>query len=246
MEIPEPLIAALKRAGKVVALTGAGISAESGVPTFRDSMTGVWAKVRMEDVATPSAFRRDPTLVWNWWDSWKRDIVDKVQPNAGHRALAELQRRLPRFTLVTQNVDGLHQKAGSTGVLELHGSIERVKCFREDSPVLEWEPGSGAPPRCPRCGGPLRHDIVWFEEPLPEDVLSRAFAEAAACEVFLSVGTSTVVYPAAELPFHALRKGAVVVEINPSPTPLTEQAHYVLAGTSGVVLPELLRRLGAA
>lgn len=227
----------------MVALTGAGISAESGVPTFRDSLKGVWAKVRMEDVATPRAFRRDPALVWNWWNSWKRDVVDKVNPNPGHFALAELARLVPAFTLVTQNVDGLHQRAGSAAVLELHGSIERVKCFEEDSPVLEWTAGAQTPPRCPRCGGPLRHDIVWFEESLPEDVLDRALEESAACDVFLSVGTSTVVYPAAELPFHALRQGAVVVEINPAHTPLTEQASFALAGPSGIVLPELVRRL---
>lgn len=243
MHIPPELVEQLRKAQRVTVLTGAGISAESGVPTFRDALTGIWAKVSMEDVATPNAFRKNPRLVWDWWESWKNDLIARVQPNPGHRALAEMEKRFPLFTLITQNVDGLHQQAGSKDVIELHGSIHRIKCFDEDEIVEAWDKGRETPPRCPRCGGFLRHDIVWFEESLPEQALMRAYERSEACEVFLSIGTSTVVYPAADLPFTALRHGATVVEINPGETPLTAQARYVINDAAGVVLPELLKAL---
>jgi len=239
-EIPAALIAAMRRARHIVALTGSGISAESGVPTFRDAQTGLWSKFRPEDLATPEAFQRNSKLVWEWY-AWRRERVATVQPNAGHRALVELEKRAPKFTLITQNVDGLHQRAGSRNVIELHGNISRVKCFEEDVIVETWNETGEVPPRCPRCGGRLRPDVVWFGETLPPDALDRAVDASRSCDLFLSVGTSTLVHPAAALPFEALQHGATVIEINPDSTPLSGRAHYVLRGSAGDVLPRLVQ-----
>jgi NAD-dependent deacetylase len=240
--IPAELVEQLTTAKRVTVLTGAGVSQESGVPTFRDAQTGLWARYRPEELATPEAFRRQPRLVWEWY-AWRRQLVAAAEPNPAHVALAQLETLFPHFQLVTQNVDGLHQRAGSRNVIELHGNITRTRCFEEGTVVARWEETGEVPPRCPKCGGPLRPDVVWFEEPLPEAELAQAMQASLTCEVFLSVGTSTVVYPAATLPFEALRRGATVVEINPVPTPLTDQAHYALAGAAGVVLPQLLARV---
>lgn len=245
MKFAPELIDCLARAQRVTVLTGAGVSAESGVPTFREAQTGLWARFRPEELATPTAFRRNPKLVWEWY-AWRRELVAKAQPNAAHVALVELEQRVPDFTLITQNVDGLHQRAGSRQVIELHGSLSRTKCFEEDVDVAEWTETGEVPPRCPRCGGWLRPAVVWFEESLPEAALERAYAASAACDVFLSIGTSTVVQPAAGLPVHALAAGATVIEINPTATPLTRSVHHVLAGPAGEVLPELLRCVTAA
>lgn len=242
MSIPAELVDRLRAAKRVTILTGAGVSAESGVPTFRDAQTGLWAKYRAEDLATPNAFRRNPRLVWEWYE-WRRKLVSDARPNQGHFALAEMEKLFPDFQLITQNVDGLHQRAGSQRVIELHGNITRTKCFDEGTIVQKWETTLDVPPRCPTCGGLLRPDVVWFEEPLPELELEKANRATANCECFLSIGTSTVVYPAASLPFEALRSGALVVEINPQPTPFTEHAHFVLDGKAGAVLPKLLERL---
>lgn len=241
MKASTEVVRLLAGSERIVVLTGAGVSAESGVPTFRDAQTGLWARYRPEDLATPSAFRRDPKLVWEWY-AWRRELVTRAQPNAAHRALAELERRAPEFTLITQNVDGLHQRAGSRSVIELHGNLTRTKCSEEETVVEHWADTGEVPPRCPRCGGRLRPDVVWFEESLPAEALALAFERSGACEVFLCVGTSTVVHPAAQLPFHALAGGATVVEINPHPTPLTPRAHHVLTGAAGEVLPDLLER----
>ena len=226
-------------------LTGAGISAESGVPTFRDAQTGLWAKFKPEELATPEAFERNPKLVWEWYQ-WRRERVGLVAPNAGHLALAALERRVPEFTLITQNVDGLHQRAGSRKVIELHGNITRTKCFAENVVVEQWPETMEAPPRCPRCGAWLRPDVVWFGEMLPPGAFEAAEAASARCEVFFSIGTSTVVYPAAALPFAALRAGATVVEVNPNPTPLSAQAAFVLQGLSGEILPALIDQLAGS
>jgi NAD-dependent deacetylase len=185
-------------------LTGAGISAESGIPTFRDAQSGLWARYRPEDLATPEAFERDPKLVWEWY-AWRRERVKNVAPNPGHLALVELERRTGDFTLITQNVDNLHQRAGSRRIIELHGNITRVKCFERGHAVSEW--GAGTPPRCPQCDGRLRPDVVWFGENLPDGVFEQALAAAEACDVFLSIGTSALVYPAASLPMAALERG---------------------------------------
>ncbi len=242
-DVPTGLLEGMRRARRVVVLTGAGISAESGVSTFRDAQTGLWARFKPEELATPEAFRRNPKLVWEWY-AWRRQLIAQVEPNAGHRALVELEHRVPQFTLVTQNVDGLHQRAGSRDVIELHGNIARTKCFKEDTLVDEWVDTGEVPPRCPRCGGWLRPDVVWFNEMLPEQAIERAMAASRACDVFLSIGTSAVVHPAASLPFEALEHGATVIEVNPDKTPLSAHAHFHLAGPAGVMVPALLRCWG--
>lgn len=238
---------ALSRARSISILTGAGISAESGIPTFRDQLTGIWAHFKPEDLATPDAFLAHPKEVWEWY-AWRREQVKEARPNPGHKALADLERKYvardANFTLVTQNVDGLHQAAGSRNVIELHGNIRRVKCFDHHHPVESWpgmETGTGPiPPRCPHCQSMLRPDVVWFGEALPEDALETAMQTARNCEVFLSVGTSTLVEPAASLPFLARQSGAMVIEINPEPTPLTTVAQISLRGSAGEILPQVV------
>jgi NAD-dependent deacetylase len=245
MTIPIALIQRLASAKSVAVLTGAGVSAESGVPTFRDAQTGLWAKYNPEDLATPTAFRSNPRLVWEWY-AWRRKLVAEAKPNPAHFMLVEMERHLPAFYLITQNVDGLHQLAGSRKVIELHGNITRTKCFDEGTIISTWKDTGDVPPKCPNCGGLLRPDVVWFEEPLPEAEIAQAQKASRSCDVFLSVGTSTVVYPAAALPFEAMRSGATVVEINPQPTPLTDKAEFVLSGAAGSVLPELMVSLKAS
>jgi len=210
----DPVIpAALREAEHVVVLTGAGISAESGIPTFREALTGLWETYDPEELATPEGFARQPQVVWDWYVS-RRAAIQRAQPNAGHRALVALAARVPRVTLVTQNIDGLHQRAGSERVIELHGNIHRSKCSREGI-VIEPLPGAvERPPPCPQCGAPLRPDVVWFGEILPLDALDEAEAAAAHCDVFLSVGTSNLVVPAASLPWIAAARGAVVGIVN--------------------------------
>lgn len=242
IQIPIGLVELLRNAGSVAVLTGAGISAESGVPTFREAQNGLWSRYDPEELATPQAFRQNPKLVWEWY-TWRRELVAHAAPNTGHLALVEMERRFPEFTLITQNVDGLHQRAGSQQVIELHGNIMRSKCFDENRVVESYSETGEIPPRCPRCGGLLRPDVVWFGERLPESALEMAWNAASTCQVFFSIGTSGIVEPAASLPYFAIDAGAAVVEVNPNPTPLTRQAAYVLAGAAGVVLPALLAAL---
>jgi NAD-dependent deacetylase len=241
-EIPSAVIDILRGARRLTVLTGAGISAESGVPTFRDALTGLWSNFKPEELATPEAFLRNPKVVWEWY-AWRRELLTKVEPNPGHFALVELERRVGAFTLITQNVDGLHQRAGSRNVIELHGNISRTKCFDEDRVVEHWEDTGEVPPRCPNCGGWLRPDVVWFNETLPEDAIEKSLAASRACDVFFSIGTSGQVYPAASLPLEARDAGATVVEINPDETPLSRQVDHVLRGPSGMILPALLHSL---
>jgi NAD-dependent deacetylase len=223
---------------RVVALTGAGVSAESGVPIFRGE-AGLWRQYRPEELATPRAFARDPTLVWEWYD-WRRGLISECQPNPAHHALAGIEARLPDFTLVTQNVDGLHRLAGSRHVLELHGDIWRMRCTRQGTTLVDrTTPLPEIPPRCAECGALLRPDVVWFGESLPGDVLEAAFAASAACNVMLVVGTSAVVQPAATLPLIAKQNGAVLVEINPQPTPLSDYADLTLRQPATHALPQL-------
>lgn len=238
--IPPSLVQHLQSARCLAVLTGAGVSAESGVPTFRDAQTGWWRRYRPEDLATPQAFLRNPALVWEWY-AWRKKLVRQVEPNPGHYALAEIEKHVTAFTLVTQNVDGLHQRAGSRNVLELHGNIQRMKCFDEGTLITSVDESGTTPPRCPHCGGLLRPDVVWFGELLPADVLQQAMQAARECDTFLSIGTSALVQPAASLPLLALQNGAVVVVINPQITPMTDQVPYSLRGPSGVVLPELVQ-----
>ena len=238
--IPESLVVTLRGAWSVAVLTGSGISAESGVPTFRDVQTGLWARYNPEELATPEAFERGPRLVWEWY-SWRRELVEKATPNPGHEALATLEGLVPKLSLVTQNVDGLHQSSGSQNVRELHGNIMRSRCSVEGVIVEPHEDDEGIPPSCPSCGAFLRPDVVWFGEALPDEVLEEAFEAARNCEVFFSIGTSGLVQPAASLAFEAMRTGAIVVEVNPKDTPLTRHAEYALRGRAGEILPELLR-----
>ena len=240
--IPQELLSRLAKAGSVAVLTGAGISAESGVPTFRDAQTGLWARWSPEDLATPQAFQRNPRLVWDWY-RWRRELVREAEPGAGHLALAQLERRFPRFHLATQNVDGLHRRAGSSSCLELHGNLFRDLCAYEGTEVdlpLDDDP---SPPRCPRCGGPVRPGVVWFGEPLPEAEMREAEAAARDCDIYLVVGTSGLVHPAADLPVVARRAGAFVAEINPEPTSLTDFVHLSLRGRAGSTLASLLEAL---
>lgn len=243
--IPAELIDRLRRSTRVAVLTGAGISAESGVPTFRDAVSGLWARYRPEDLATPEAYARDPQLVWSWYQ-WRRELVAVARPNPGHLALAQLERRFPVWTLITQNVDDLHRRAGSRDVVALHGDIARSVCSVEGIEVRDWPADGPQPPRCPRCGAGLRPAVVWFGEDLPPAAIDTAFRAAETCELFLCVGTSTLVYPAAELPFVAHRARACVVEINPDETPLSAVADFRLAGPAGAVLPALVAALVAA
>jgi len=242
MTFPVEFIRQLAGAKRVTVLTGAGVSAESGVPTFRDAQTGLWAKFKPGELATPQAFRRNPRLVWEWYD-WRRKRVAGVQPNPAHLALAEMERLFPHFHLITQNVDGLHQRASSRNVIELHGNLTRTKCFDEGTIISNWPDTGEIPPKCPNCGGLLRPDVVWFNEPMPEAEMERAIEASTHCDIFFSIGTSAAVYPAASLPYEALRSGATTVEINPEPTPFTEDAHFAFAGAAGLVLPALLNRI---
>ncbi len=239
VELPGELVRQLAGHPAVAALTGAGVSAESGVPTFRDAREGLWARHDPMTLATPEAFQRDPALVWQWY-RWRRELLAGVSPNPGHLVLAEIEKRLDTFTLITQNVDGLHRAAGSRNVHALHGDIRRTVCSRERLPMDEDGDGD-QPPLCPRCGAPGRPDVVWFGEALPSDALQAAFDAARTSELFFSIGTSTAVEPAASLPWIALEAGATVVEINPQPTALSRHAHHVLPGPSGEILANLVR-----
>lgn len=238
IDLPAELIDRLREAKRIVAFTGAGISAESGLSTFRDKQTGLWAKYRPEDLATPQAFVRNPRMVWEWYE-WRRGFVAEAQPNPGHHALAAIEAARPGFFLATQNIDGLHARAGSRNLVELHGNIRRTICFDHRHLVESWEPVEHPPPRCPQCRALLRPDVVWFGEALPQEALQRAQDAAAQCDLFLSIGTSTMVYPAAELPFIAGSNGATVIEVNPDSTPVSQLADFVLREKAGAALPML-------
>lgn len=241
---PPDLFKTLKSSHHVVALTGAGISAESGVPTFRQAQTGLWSQYDPTELATPEAFDRNPKLVWEWY-TWRRDLISQVQPNPGHFALVELEKYYPKFTLITQNVDGLHKLAGSKSVIELHGDIFRTRCSIEDILIPDWSESSKTPPHCPHCDGLLRPDVVWFGESLPQDALELALEAVRTCQVFLSIGTSTLVEPVASLPFMALNQGAIAVEINPQRTPFSPLANYSFPHPAGQVLPRLIEAIKA-
>ena len=195
-DIPDALTAALRDASHVCILTGAGVSAESGVPTFRDAQEGLWAHYDPEDLATPEAFLADPALIWRWY-RWRRDLVADAQPNPGHHAIAKLADYVPRLTLITQNVDNLHQRAGSTDVIEFHGNLFEDRCFAEG--CITTGDDSLDVPVFARCGSNLRPGVVWFGEAIPESAMTESCAAASDCDVFLSVGTSSLVYPAAGL-----------------------------------------------
>ena len=247
--LEEAYLARLFKARHIAVLTGAGVSAESGVPTFRDAQTGLWATFRPEDLATPEAFARNPRMVWEWYDM-RRRMIAQVKPNPGHLALVALEAwcaaRGADFTLITQNVDGLHRTAGSQNILELHGNLLANQCFEchqaIPDDIFDTLP-LGSPPACPCGKSNVRPAVVWFGEMLPPKAIQAASRAAKSCDVFLSIGTSTQVYPAAQPPFDAKVAGALVIEINADDTPLTTNADVVLRGASGVVLPKLLEQL---
>ena len=236
-DIPAALVSALRDARHVCVLTGAGVSAESGVPTFREASEGLWAKHNPLDLATPEAFLANPELIWQWY-RWRRGIVADAQPNPGHYALARLAELVPRFTLVTQNVDNLHRRAGSRNVIEFHGNLFEDRCFVEGT--LEVGDHTMAVPTCPTCGAQLRPGVVWFGESIPEQALRNACDAALSCDIFLSIGTSALVYPAAGLADLARNSGAIIVEINPNPTEQAAACDFALDAKSGVALPELV------
>ena len=248
-EVARPLeqVASLLRPdARVTVLTGAGVSAASGVPTFRGP-GGLWKSYRAEDLATPQAFARDPATVWEWYD-WRRGLIAACAPNPAHRVLASWSLRFPSFTLVTQNVDGLHERAGTARLVRLHGSIWEVGCWRDcGRRPRRWRddrvPLPSLPPPCDVCGGPLRPGVVWFGEHLdPADV--DAATTAADCDVFFAIGTSAVVHPAAGLIDIARAAGATTVEINPDATAASAGVDYAIAAGAETVLPEIDARLG--
>jgi len=228
----------LAQATSVAVLTGAGISAESGIPTFRGA-GGLWKEHKSEELATPEAFARNPKLVWEWYN-WRREIIAQAQPNAGHRALVEFEKRTPRFTLVTQNVDGLHDRAGSGKILKLHGDIWRMKCTACGA---NWPdrraPLPKLPPHC-QCGGLARPAVVWFGESLADGMMKEAEHAATSAQVFLVIGTSAVVLPAANLVPCARRAGAKTIEINTGDTAAIGLVDCALRGPAGELLPRVL------
>ncbi|MBN2199958.1 MAG: NAD-dependent deacylase [Candidatus Aminicenantes bacterium] len=240
----DELAGVLVSATRVAVLTGAGISAESGIPTFRGAQ-GLWKRFRAEELATPEAFDRDPRLVWEWYD-WRRRLIAEAVPNEGHKTLAVWQKAFPSFSLITQNIDGLHGLAGSADPIELHGNIWKTRCPFEGTVRENREvPLSELPPRCPDCGRLLRPHVVWFGESLDSRILDEAFRRCSSCQVLFVVGTSAVVHPAAALPQAAAEAGAVIVEVNPEPTPLSRTADFCFREPSGRMLSRLDRRLEA-
>lgn len=231
----------VKRARKVVVFTGAGMSAESGIPTFRDSLTGLWERFDAQELATPEAFAKDPALVWGWYE-WRRTVVSRSRPNAGHLAVA----RIPGCTVVTQNVDDLHERAGSERPIHLHGSLFAPRCAACGHPadVTESdEPEDGrrlAPPRCEKCQNAVRPGVVWFGETLPERAFEAAVEAAANCDLLITVGTSGLVHPAAEIPQVTAKLGGTVIQVNPQPTPLDAVSTINLHGPAAEILPQLI------
>lgn len=239
MNIPNELIEKLARANYVVVLTGAGVSAESGISTFRDP-DGLWVKFNPVELASIEGFLSNPQRVWDWYQ-YRREVLQKAKPNAGHYAIVEMERMFPQFKLITQNVDRLHQSAGSTNVIELHGNIIENHCF--DCKKLYYGEVSfpnGVIPRCPECGGLIRPSVVWFGEMLPVDALRDAELAAEECDVFFSIGTSAEVYPAASLPYIAKRNGALIIEVNPNFTQLTKLVDFHIQETSAKALPVIV------
>lgn len=240
-KFPQELSTIFSKKSSVAILTGAGVSAESGMPTFRGE-DGWWRNYRAEELATPDAFARDPKLVWEWYDM-RRKIIHDTKPNPAHKTIAEMEKYFDNFNLITQNVDGLHNRAGSKSIIELHGNLWRVKCIEEDKKFEFLEvPLSKIPPKCD-CGALIRPDVVWFGEMLPQDQLEAAFEAAQKCEVMFVVGTSAVVQPAASIPILAKQSDATVIEVNLEPTPLTALVDYSFTGKAGEVLPNLWKHI---
>jgi NAD-dependent deacetylase len=242
-EAIQALAGRMLSATRVTVVTGAGVSASSGIPTFRGP-GGLWRDFRPEQLATPEAFEADPRLVWEWY-AWRRELIAGARPNRAHEVLAAWSRRYPRFALITQNVDGLHERAGTENVIRFHGSLWELSCWNgcREAPSRwrdEAVPFAQMPPRCPHCGGLARPGVVWFGETIPPEALSASEA-ALDCDVCLAVGTSAVVHPAAALVAQAAARGAFAAEINPEATPASSGVDLVLAGPAEAVLPEVER-----
>lgn len=243
MDFDYGLIDELRHARRIVVFTGAGVSAESGIPTFRDAQTGLWARFRAEELATPEAFRRDPETVRKWYE-WRRNLMRGVQPNPAHIAIKQLEQLVNHVTVITQNVDGLHTLAGSSEVIELHGNIWSNFCSDCGRPAekdsMQFESATEAPPRCVHCQGYLRPGVVWFGESLPVAEWRAAAENLEQADIFFCIGTSSLVEPAASLPREARMHACTVVQINPEATSHDAIAQYVLRGKAGEVLPALL------
>ncbi len=231
----------LANADRVAMLTGAGVSAESGIATFRDP-DGLWSRFSPRELASVDGFMTNSKRVWEWYQ-YRRKMIDEAKYNEGHKAIAMMEEIFPSFTLITQNVDRLHQQAGSKDVIELHGNIIENKCLDCSLPFEgETELPDGRVPVCPACGGKIRPNVVWFGEMLPEDALKRADIISRECDVFFSVGTSAEVYPAANIPLQAKMTGAYLIEVNPNPTAISSYANTCIRATSAEALPELIRQ----
>jgi NAD-dependent deacetylase len=243
------LFDALRNSAHIVVFTGAGASAESGIPTFRDKQTGLWQRFDAAELATPQAFRADPSLVWGWYES-RRAAVLRAQPNGAHLAIARMAQRVPRLTLITQNVDDLHERAGSRDVLHLHGELAHPYCegcrqryeFPKDAAAVSDEDRRAEPPRCTSCGSRIRPGVVWFGESLPSEVWQASRKAAGQANVFFCIGTSSVVQPAASLTELAIHAGAIAVQINPNPTEMDDEVTLTYRGPAGVILPQLVEQ----
>ena len=232
----------LKKADRVAVLTGAGISAESGVPTFRGD-EGLWQNYRATDLATPEAFDRDPELVWKFYN-WRRELISRITYNPAHKALVDMERLVPNFTLITQNVDGLHLLAGSRNLLEIHGNLWKVRCTKCQKITLDRSPDLGESPKCKSCGGLLRPHVVWFGESLDPSILNQSIGASRMSQVMLVIGTSSVVQPAASLALEAKSGGAVVAEINLETTPHSHLMDFFLLGKAVEIVPKLVESWG--
>jgi NAD-dependent deacetylase len=239
MKFPDKLIEVLRISKRVTVLTGAGVSQESGLRTFRDVQTGLWSQYKPQDLASPEAFHRNPKLIWDWY-AWRREAIKGVRPNPGHFALEQMALYVPSFSLITQNVDGLHRIAGNLHLIELHGNINTVRCLECCRVVDEWDNDTSEVPRCRVCDGLLRPNVVWFGEALPQYEFAAAVKAARECDIFFSIGTSGEVQPAASLAYGAHNRGAIVIEINTEPTLLSPKVDFSLQGKSGEILPTLV------
>jgi NAD-dependent deacetylase len=229
----------LRETLSVAVLTGAGVSAESNIPTYRDK-DGLWNQVQAQDLATLEAIAKNPATVWEWY-SHRQQMMLKCEPNEGHKALVRMENYFPEFTLITQNIDGLHQRAGSRNILELHGNIMKARCMKEEDRVFDYITGDNYLPKCENCGSLIRPHVVWFGEMLDSEVIGKATGVSENCEVFIIAGTSAAVYPAAGLPLIALRNGARLIEVNMEDTPITSFADISIRGKSGEILPEIMK-----
>lgn len=245
--ISKELIQKLQNAKHLVVLTGAGVSAESGIPTFRDALTGLWENYEAESMASEDGFLADPALVWGWYE-WRRNKVLQATPNRAHRMIAKVADHVSQFTLITQNVDDLHERAGNQDVLHLHGSLHQPRCFDcaavyefpENTPeIIALKESRIEPPKCSMCGGLIRPGVVWFGEMLPSDIWKKSVAASEQCDLMIVVGTSGIVYPAADLPYIAEKSGATIVQVNPTITSLNSVAAYNLHGKAGEILSKL-------